>query len=375
MTAIIEIKGITKTFGAKVLAVDDVWLSVHEGEFVTLLGPSGCGKTTILRMVAGFESPDRGRIVLAGEDVTERPPYRRPVNMVFQDYALFPHMTIAGNVGYGLRVAGVPRGDIDREVSAALTMVDLVDKADRRPSELSGGQRQRVALARALVRKPRVLLLDEPLSALDANLRAAMQVELKHLHERLGLTFVMVTHDQTEALVMSDRVVLMEHGRIAQEGTPTEIYEHPHSSYVASFIGASNLLRGRVRSRGEGYVVVEAGTAHIMVSDNGAEIGSTEDVVLCVRPEKAIIRAKTEGVGEGINALSATVAECLFHGNMVRVRLTLQGGDAFLVDTQLSATTATVSLPAEGSMVNVCFSSANTAIFPAEDGREARDKT
>jgi ABC-type Fe3+/spermidine/putrescine transport system ATPase subunit len=229
-----------------VVAVDDLSLEVGEGEFVTLLGPSGCGKTTTLRMIAGFETPTKGRIYLAGEDVTELPPYRRQVNTVFQDYALFPHMTIRDNVGYGLRVSGVPKSEIAPRVAEALTTVGLLEKAEARPGNLSGGQKQRVALARALVRNPKVLLLDEPLSALDAKLREAMQVELKHLHQRLGLTFVFVTHDQTEALVMSDRVVVMDRGKIVQSGAPTELYDDPATPYVANFIGTSNMIRGEV---------------------------------------------------------------------------------------------------------------------------------
>ena len=246
MTDIIEVLGVTKRYPGGVLAVDDVTLRVREGEFVTLLGPSGCGKTTTLRMIAGFETPDRGRIALAGSDVTDLPPYRRPVNTVFQDYALFPNLTVADNVGYGLDVAGYGRADARRRVAEALELVDLGSKAKDRPHKLSGGQKQRVALARALVREPKVLLLDEPLSALDAKLRESMQVELKHLHDRLGLTFILVTHDQTEALVMSDRIVVMNEGRIEQEGSPSALYDRPSSPYVASFLGSSNLLPGRV---------------------------------------------------------------------------------------------------------------------------------
>ena len=246
MNAIFEIDHVSRIFGGKVVAVDDVSLNIAEGEFVTLLGPSGCGKTTLLRMLAGFEMPDRGSVRLDGRDVTFLPPYRRDVNMVFQDYALFPHLSAAKNVAFGLERKKLGRAEIAKQVEAALQLVGLSTMAGRMPHQLSGGQRQRVALARAIVRRPRVLLLDEPLSALDANLREAMQVELKHLHNKLGITFVMVTHDQTEALVMADRIVVMDRGRIAQTGTPSDLYDRPASAYVASFVGTSNFIEGTV---------------------------------------------------------------------------------------------------------------------------------
>jgi putative spermidine/putrescine transport system ATP-binding protein len=237
----IRVTGLTKRYGA-VTAVDAIDLEIDHGEFFTLLGPSGSGKTTTLRMVAGFERPDGGTIQLAGEDVSRLPPYERPVNTVFQDYALFPHMTVQENVEYGLMVKKVRKSDRRARASSALDMVRLAGYGDRKPSQLSGGQRQRVALARAIVNQPQVLLLDEPLGALDLKLRQQLQIELKQIQGELGMTFVYVTHDQEEALTMSDRIAVFNEGRIEQIGTPAEMYEHPHTEFVAGFIGTSNVL-------------------------------------------------------------------------------------------------------------------------------------
>ena len=241
MSADVGIEGARKTYG-EVVAVDNVDLTVADGEFFTLLGPSGSGKTTTLRMIAGFEQPDAGRITLGGEDITRQPPYSRDVNTVFQDYALFPHMTVADNVGYGLKVKGVARKDRSSQVSEVLRMVRLEDYGARKPVQLSGGQRQRVALARSIVNRPKVLLLDEPLGALDLKLRQEMQVFLKALQQDLGMTFIYVTHDQEEALTMSDHVAVFNEGRIEQVGTPNEIYERPATEFVAGFVGTSNII-------------------------------------------------------------------------------------------------------------------------------------
>jgi putative spermidine/putrescine transport system ATP-binding protein len=241
LAADVRVEGARKTYG-DVVAVDDVDLEVADGEFFTLLGPSGSGKTTTLRIIAGFEQPDAGRVTLGGEDITRRPPYARDVNTVFQDYALFPHMTVAENVGYGLKVKGVPRRDRTAQVTEVLRMVRLEGYGDRKPVQLSGGQRQRVALARSIVNQPKVLLLDEPLGALDLKLRQEMQVFLKALQQDLGMTFLYVTHDQEEALTMSDHVAVFNEGRIEQVGTPGEIYERPATEFVAGFVGTSNIL-------------------------------------------------------------------------------------------------------------------------------------
>ncbi len=237
----VEIRGLSRTFG-DVRAVDHVDLDIYEGEFITLLGPSGSGKTTVLRMIAGFEKPDAGSVLLAGQDVSQLPPYERDVNTVFQDYALFPHMNVLENIEYGLRVKGISKEDRRKRALDALHQIRLDGYEDRRPGQLSGGQRQRVALARALVNRPSVLLLDEPLGALDLKLREQMQIELKALQREVGITFVFVTHDQEEALSMSDRIAVFNHGRIEQIGTPREIYENPKSAFVSEFVGQTNQL-------------------------------------------------------------------------------------------------------------------------------------
>jgi putative spermidine/putrescine transport system ATP-binding protein len=241
-SAAIKLDNVTKTFDGNVVAVDGVTLDIAAGEFFSLLGPSGCGKTTSLRMVAGFERPDSGRVHVGGQDITDVPVHRRDMGMVFQSYALFPHRTVTQNVAFGLRMRDVPKADLDRRVAAALAQVALTGLEDRRPSQLSGGQQQRVALARALVIEPRVLLCDEPLGALDRKLRQQMQFELKELQRRLGVTLVFVTHDQEEALAMSDRIAVMNHGKVEQVGAPTEIYGRPRTRFVADFIGEINLL-------------------------------------------------------------------------------------------------------------------------------------
>ena len=246
--AAIRLEQVTKTFDGHVLAVDEVTLDIEAGEFFALLGPSGCGKTTSLRMIAGFEIPDSGRVHVGGRDITDLPVHKREMGMVFQSYALFPHRTVAENVAFGLRMRDVPRADIERRVKAALALVALTGLEDRKPSQLSGGQQQRVALARALVVEPPVLLCDEPLGALDRKLRQQMQFELKELQKRLGVTLVFVTHDQEEALAMSDRIAVMNKGRIEQIGAPTEIYEKPRTKFVADFIGEINLLEERGRA-------------------------------------------------------------------------------------------------------------------------------
>jgi len=366
MGSIIQLKNVSKTFPGGVVAVDTVNLDIEEGEYVTLLGPSGCGKTTVLRMVAGFEAPDTGSIELAGEDVTDLPPYRRQVNMVFQDYALFPHMTVSQNVGYGLRIAGVPKGEIAEQVRKALDLVELTGKAERRPNELSGGERQRVALSRAIIRQPKVLLLDEPLSALDANLRENMRVELRHLHQRIGLTFVMVTHDQTEALVMSDRVVVMESGRVAQIGTPSELYDHPNSTYVASFIGTSNVLRGHVSAIGAEDITINYGSEHLTAAKNGGDYADGDAICMTIRPEKARLINGAKPAGEKTNQFKGTVREVLFQGSIARVSIDLVSGDMFTLDLMLANTSAQSELPQEGSAVTVAVDAQNVNTFADE---------
>ncbi len=335
MSDIIRIERLTKRFG-NVIGVDDVTLSVAEGEFVTLLGPSGCGKSTLLRMLGGFAQPTSGRIFLAGKDVTQLPPNRRDVNMVFQDYALFPHMSVGKNVAYGLRAAGVPKVEAAVQAREALALVGLAERFDAGPNQLSGGQRQRVALARAIVRRPKVLLLDEPLSALDANLREAMQVELKHLHNKVGLTFVMVTHDQTEALTMSDRVVVMRAGRVVEDGAPSALYETPATAYVAGFIGTTNVFG----ARSEHGVVSFHGQPLRIIGD------SVGEVLFGFRPEKAELLPEATN---GENLLRGTVADVLYQGRNARITVKVGNGDV-IVDQPLTGSTA---VPAPGTRVAV----------------------
>lgn len=291
----LRLEGLVKRFG-DVVAVDGVDLELPAGKLISFLGPSGCGKTTLLRMIAGLEHPTAGRVYLDGEDITDRPPHTRDIGMVFQTLALFLHLTVAGNVGYGLRIRGVPRERIEARVRELLALVSLEGLGDRRIQQLSGGQRQRVATARALALEPRLFLLDEPLSALDANLREQLQIELRLLQQKLGITTIMVTHDQREAMTMSDLVVVMRAGRVEQVGEPLEVYRRPATAFVARFIGTANLLRGRASGRGT-----------VLVGDREFEVAgapSDGEVVLSVRPEEAHLVA---GEAPARNALPGTV--------------------------------------------------------------------
>jgi spermidine/putrescine ABC transporter ATP-binding subunit len=303
----VSLRGVSKSFGT-VAAVRDVSLEVAPGEFLTLLGPSGCGKTTLLRMIAGLETPERGRILLSERDVTDDPPHRRPVNTVFQHYALFPHRTVAGNVAFGLEMAGRARADIAPRVERALEMVRLSGMGSRRVDQLSGGQRQRVALARAVVLEPEVLLLDEPMSALDRKLREEMRGEVKSLHRRLGTTFVFVTHDQEEALALSDRVVVMNDGAIEQMGSPAEIYDVPRTRFVAEFLAVRNILPGEVQSADGGATVVRTENG-LMLRSRAAGFVGGERVWVGVRPERMSFD------GDGENRVAGVLEDRLFLGD------------------------------------------------------------
>jgi spermidine/putrescine ABC transporter ATP-binding subunit len=368
MTNTVELEQVTKTFPGGIVAVDNLSLAIREGEFVTLLGPSGCGKTTTLRMIAGFEEPDHGRVYLDGDDVTDQPPYRRKVNTVFQDYALFPHMSVTQNVGYGLSVAGTPRAEIAKRVDDALRLVDLLDKKDVRPSALSGGQKQRVGLARALIRNPKVLLLDEPLSALDVKLRDAMQVELKHLHQKLGITFLLVTHDQKEALILSDRVVVMDSGRIVQSGAPSDLYDRPASPYVANFIGVSNFISARVTEVADGIVAADANGITLRIRADGAPTlpQSGDRVMLSVRPEKAQLLINGGGEHAESNRVEGRVVDHLFQGNVVRLGVDIGQTQPFLVDIQLNVGLGDSSLPRPGSSVTLAVHPSAINLFADE---------
>jgi len=291
----VRLDRVTKDFGETV-AVDDLSLDIHEGEFFSMLGPSGCGKTTTLRMIGGFEEPTRGTVYLGGRDVTNLPPYRRDVNTVFQSYALFPHLNVFENVAFGLRRKKVDKRDIDRRVREALELVDLRGFETRKPSQMSGGQQQRVALARALVNRPKVLLLDEPLGALDLKLRKQMQLELKRIQEEVGITFIYVTHDQEEAMTMSDRLAVMRHGRAEQVGVPEDVYENPQTEFVATFLGASNLLDGELKEERDGIsTVLLSGGDVVRLPSSRAPFRVGSAVRVGVRPEKIQIEADEGG--------------------------------------------------------------------------------
>jgi spermidine/putrescine transport system ATP-binding protein len=313
---VIEADRVSKSFGS-FLAVDDVSLDIRAGEFFSMLGPSGCGKTTMLRLIAGFEDVTTGKLRLNGADVMGVPPYRRPVNTVFQNYALFPHLSVFDNVAFGPRIRSEDGGKVERRVRAMLDVVRLGDFASRMPSQLSGGQRQRVALARALVNDPAALLLDEPLSALDLELRRQMQLELKRIQRELGITFVFVTHDQEEALTMSDRIAVMRGGRLEQVGSPEEIYDAPTTAFVARFIGSANLISVRVERAGGGRAAVRLPggvTTELAIDGLAFEPGST--VLLMVRPERLEVRTTAPEPGRA--ALRATCTDLVFQGAVLR---------------------------------------------------------
>jgi len=342
----------------EVRAVDGVSLEIATGEFFSLLGPSGCGKTTTLRMIGGFELPTGGTILLRGRDVTNDPPDKRPVNMVFQNYALFPHLDVGDNVGFGLKRKGVAKDETARRVGEALELVHLTGYERRRPNQLSGGQQQRVALARALVNRPNVLLLDEPLGALDLKLRRALQIELKRIQTEVGITFVYVTHDQEEALTMSDRIAVMQAGKVEQLGTPEELYERPTTRFVADFIGSTNLLRGRVEP--DGWVRLTSGEmAH--VAHDGLAVGT--DVEISVRPE-AITLVPTSAQG----AIQATVEQAAYLGSTISYRVRTAGGLALTVLTPKTE----IRIPVD-SDVAVTWSPAEALVLGGGPGRLEED--
>lgn len=331
MSEIVNFQGITKRFG-EVVALKDINLAVGEGEFLSLLGPSGCGKTTLLRTCAGLESPDQGRVYLEGVDVTDTPPYRRPVNMVFQRWALFPHKTVAENIAFGLVVKKTRSADIPRRIKSMLELVKMQGYEDRYPRQLSGGQAQRIALARALVLNPRVLLLDEPLGSLDLKLRKEMQIELINIHKQLGTTFIYVTHDQEEALTMSNRVVLMNQGAIIQDGSPTEVYQKPGSVFTAQFIGEGIFFFGEV-------VAIEGSRARIRCGDlvlagsasPGLQVG--RQATLCLRPERVHLACQPRSGVD--NQLEGNISNTIFKGSLVNYHVQIQGGQVVHVNQNL----------------------------------------
>jgi putative spermidine/putrescine transport system ATP-binding protein len=342
----VRLDGVVKRFG-EVTAVDGVDLEVREGEFFSMLGPSGSGKTTCLRMIAGFEQPSEGQILLDGADVSALPPYQRDVNTVFQDYALFPHMSVADNVAYGLTVGKVARAERRRRVDEALAMVRLDEYGGRKPGQLSGGQRQRVALARALVMRPRVLLLDEPLGALDLKLRQQMQIELKDIQLDVGLTFIYVTHDQEEALTMSDRLAVFNHGRIEQVGTPAEVYERPATGFVAGFVGVSNVLEGA--------------QAEAITGDGQA---------FTIRPEKIVMGEPDAPMGGDDCSAAGHVREVVYLGAVTRYVVDLDVGGTLVVMEQNLTTSSMEALQVRGKAVRLIWRRSNNRPVEAPAGAD-----
>ncbi|WP_027144809.1 ABC transporter ATP-binding protein [Mesorhizobium sp. WSM3626] len=318
----IQFDGVTKRFG-DFTAVNNLSLTIFEREFFALLGASGCGKSTLLRMLAGFEEPTAGRILLDGQDLRGIPPYRRPVNMMFQSYALFPHMTVENNIAFGLKQEGMPKPDIEKRVADMLKLVKLEQFAKRKPHQLSGGQRQRVALARSVAKRPKVLLLDEPLGALDKKLREETQFELMDLQQELGLTFVVVTHDQEEAMTMADRIAIMDKGEVMQVATPAEVYEAPTSRFVAHFVGNVNMFEGKVAERTDKATRITGATGAQIVVENGAA-ATGADIIFAIRPEK--IRVSSKKPADAVNALEGEVYDIAYLGDMTVYHVRLDDG-------------------------------------------------
>jgi spermidine/putrescine transport system ATP-binding protein len=362
----VRLERVTKDFG-EMVAVDDLSLDIAEGEFFSMLGPSGCGKTTTLRMIGGFEEPTRGTIYLGGRDVTDLPPYRRDVNTVFQSYALFPHLNVEDNVAFGLRRKKVPSGEIKTRVAEAMRLVDLGGFERRKPAQMSGGQQQRVALARALVNHPKVLLLDEPLGALDLKLRKQMQLELKRIQQEVGITFIYVTHDQEEAMTMSDRLAVMRHGKIEQIGPPEEVYETPQTEFVASFLGASNLIAGEVKEERDGLssvLLTGGGTVEVPIERAPFQPGAT--VKVGVRPEKITIGTDdAPHPGAGWNAISGLLRMSTYIGVSHQYKVEGPGGTELTVWVQ---NLGAVLAPQPGERVRLSWQREHTfAVLPQDD--------
>jgi spermidine/putrescine transport system ATP-binding protein len=368
----VRLEGVTKRFG-DLQAVRQLSLDVERGEFFTLLGPSGCGKTTTLRMVAGFEEPTEGRVLLDGEDVTDLPAFKRPTNTVFQSYALFPHLSVERNVAFGLERRGIAKEEVRRRVADELERVGLEREARRRPRQLSGGQQQRVALARALVNRPAVLLLDEPLGALDLKLRKQLQVELKRIQREVGITFVYVTHDQEEALTMSDRIAVMNRGLIEQVGGPETIYERPETTFVAGFIGVSNLMPGEVVSTNahQAELRLDAGVT-VPAEPSGAVAG--ERVHAVVRPEKLELHSMDSRVPEGRASVEGRIESSLYLGTATQVVVQLADGTAMTVLVPNTDEAARQSMPGAGDQVRLAWAGEHIHIVRESEEEEASEQ-
>ena len=357
---IVSIRGVSKKFPGGVIAVDNVHIDIAQNEFFALLGPSGCGKTTLLRMISGLETPTEGQIIIGGQDMALTPPNKRPTNMVFQSYAVFPHMTVEDNVAYGLRVTGVPEDETKRRTAEALEMVKLSHLAKRKPDQMSGGQRQRVALARALVKRPKVLLLDEPLSALDAKLRDDMRMELTRLQETVGITFIIVTHDQDEALSMADRIAVMDAGHIRQIATPGRLYESPESRFVADFIGKVNLLDGKATGVNGGTMSIDVPKLGKFDVPTAKGITSGSAVALAIRPEKLHI-SKEEPGATSFKA-HGKIAAWAYYGDTSHMYVDTAGGVRLSVTIQ-NATRTTVDNMDVGDQVWLSWAPSDTLVL------------
>ncbi len=361
---IVRFVGIHKTFDGIQRVVENLDLDIERGEFLTLLGPSGSGKTTTLMMLAGFETPTAGEILLDGKPLSHKPPYQRDIGMVFQNYALFPHMTVAENIGFPLSVRGIPRADLAARVERALDMVQLAGFGSRRPAQLSGGQQQRIAVARALVFEPKLILMDEPLGALDKQLREQMQFEIRHLHQRLGVTMIYVTHDQAEALTMSDRIAVFHRGRVQQLDTPERIYESPCNAFVARFIGENNRFDGRLDSVTDGSCTIRlAGDARIRGSLAEA-VPPGSPLTVSLRPERVQIRVAEPTIGVDGCSLAGVLREIIYLGDHVRARVALPGNEGFMVKRPISEARA---LPEIGAAVEVVWEPAHCRAFARDD--------
>jgi spermidine/putrescine transport system ATP-binding protein len=370
-TADVRLDHITKRFH-EVVAVDDLSLEIERGEFFSMLGPSGCGKTTTLRMIGGFEEATAGTIYLGDADVTGLPPYQRDVNTVFQNYALFPHLTVFENVAFGLRRRKVPDAEIGTQVKAMLELVELPGYEERKPSQLSGGQQQRVALARALINHPKVLLLDEPLGALDLKLRKQMQLELKRIQTEVGITFIYVTHDQEEAMTMSDRIAVMRAGKIEQLGNPEQLYERPKTAFVAGFLGVSNLLEGEVVGRDGALVTVKMPDG-AMLRAPGDEVASSGPVRIGVRPEKLRVDASAQGgATDGLNTLSGTVLDASYIGVSTQYLVQTEG-HRLTVYAQNLDTAGASELLADGQRVSLTWKPQHTFVISGPVERAGGD--
>lgn len=331
--AFVEFRSVSKTYDGRTMAVDGLNLAIGKGEFLTLLGPSGSGKTTALMMLAGFETPTSGEILLAGRSLARLPPHRRNMGVVFQSYALFPHMTVAENIAFPLTVRRLPSAQVRERVERALQLVQLSGFGDRRPAELSGGQQQRVALARAIIFDPDVILMDEPLGALDKQLREQLQLEIKHIQQQLGVTVVYVTHDQSEALTMSDRIAVFDRGRIRQLASPREIYEEPANDFVAQFVGQNNRLEGTIAAVESEHCTVRMQGDLIVRARLAGTAAPGDRVSVCVRPERILLEPQPDVP----NVFDARVEDLIYHGDHVRVRLALKGGSSVMLKADRSA--------------------------------------